>query len=77
MLVVALVLASVVADRPGAGGGEWVMAFVAIAFLAVPPIASTTRGANFERQRWAESDHPFSGGWSNDDDSDDSDDDSE
>ena len=72
MSVVALVLASVLASRPGAGGGEWVMAFVAIAFLAIPPIASSTRAANFERRRWAESDHPMGGGsWSGGDDEDD------
>lgn len=60
----ALVLGSVVSNRPGAGGGEWVMAFVAIALLAVPPIVSTTQGSNFERRRWEDSDHPYSGGWS-------------
>jgi hypothetical protein len=70
LVVALLVLASVVSGRPGAGGGEWVMAFVAIGFLIVPPIVATTRRSNFERQRWAESDHPFSGGWSSDDDDD-------
>jgi hypothetical protein len=60
----ALVLASVVSGRPGAGGGEWVMAFVAIALLAIPPIAATTRRSNFERRRWEDSDHPYSSGWS-------------
>ena len=36
MAVAALVLASILSKRPSAGGGEWMMAFVAIGFLIVP-----------------------------------------
>jgi hypothetical protein len=60
----ALVLGSVVSGRPGAGQGEWVMAFVAIALLAIPPIVTTTRRSNFERRRWEDSDHGYTSGWS-------------
>jgi predicted RNA-binding Zn-ribbon protein involved in translation (DUF1610 family) len=67
-LVATFVIASVLAGKPGAGGGEWVMAFVAVALLAIPPIVSSTKNSNFERLRWQDSDHPYSGGWSSSED---------
>jgi hypothetical protein len=42
--------------------------FIAGALLLIPPVLRTIRAYNFERERWAESDHPPVVNWSDEDD---------